>query len=130
MWTLLVKLEKRLDGCYTRLLTRVKSLSWKKHPTLKQIYGNPASPLVRQRRTQFAGHSQRATNEIISSLILWKPHTDGRKGRKLTFPDVISRDTGIHLTIKRRLWKIRKSGKVLCNPLSRLRSKNDDDDDS
>ena len=92
-----VRLEKRLDGCYTRLLMRVKNLSWKKHPTLKQIYGNltPASSLVRQRRTQFAGHCQRATNEIISSLILWKPHAEGRKGRKLTFPDVISRDTGI-----------------------------------
>lgn len=96
-WTLPVRLEKRLDGCYTRLLMRVKNLSWKKHPTLKQIYGNlvPASSLVRQRRTQFAGHCHRATNEIISSLILWKPHADGRKGRKLTFPDVISRDTGI-----------------------------------
>ena len=70
-----------------------------KHPTLKQIYGNltPASSLVRQRRTQFAGHCQRATNEIISSLVLWKPHADGRRGRKLTFPDVISRDTGIGL---------------------------------
>ena len=96
-WTLPVRLEKRLDGCYTRLLMRVKNLSWKKHPTLKQIYGNlvPASTLVRQRRTQFAGHCQRASNEIISSLILWKPQADGRKGRKLTFPDVISRDTGI-----------------------------------
>ena len=98
-WTLPVKLEKRLDGCYTRLLMRVKNLSWKKHPTLKEIYGNlsPASSLVRQRRTQFAGHCQRATNEVVSSLILWKPHADGRRRRKLTFPDVISRDTGIPL---------------------------------
>ena len=96
-WTLPVRLEKRLDGCYTRLLMRVKNLSWKKHPTLKQIYGNlvPASTLVRQRRTQFVGHCQRASNEIISSLVLWKPQANGRKGRKLTFPDVISRDTGI-----------------------------------
>ena len=76
---------------------RVKNLSWKKHPTLNQIYGNlvPASTLVRQRRKQFAGHYQRASIEIISSLILWKPQADGRKGRKITFPDVISRDTGI-----------------------------------
>ena len=98
-WTLPIRLQKRLDGCYTRLLMRVKNLSWKKHPTLKQIYGDliPASALVRQRRTQFAGHCQRATNEIISSLVLWKPHADGRRGRKLTFPDVISRDTGIGL---------------------------------
>ena len=98
-WTLSVALEKRLDGCYTRLLMRVKNLSWRNHPTLKEIYGNlsPASSLVRQRRTQFAGHCQRATNEVISSLILWKPHADGKKRRKLTFPDVISRDTGIPL---------------------------------
>ena len=96
-WTLPVRLEKRLDGCYTRLLMRVQNISWKKHPTLKDIYGDlvPASTLVRQRRVQFAGHCQRATNEIISSLILWKPSADGRRGRKLTFPDVICRDTGI-----------------------------------
>ena len=98
-WTLTVRMQKRLDGCYTRLLMRVKNLSWKKHPTLQEIYGDfiPASALVRQRRTQFAGHCQRASNEIISSLVLWKPHADGRRGRKLTFPDVISRDTGIRL---------------------------------
>ena len=96
-WTLPVRLEKRLDGCYTRLLMRVQNLSWKKHPTLKVIYGKlvPASSLVRQRRVQFAGHCQRASNEIISSLILWKPRAAGRRGRKLTFPDIISRDTGI-----------------------------------
>lgn len=96
-WTLPVKLQKRLDGCYTRLLMRAKNLSWKKHPTLKQIYGelNPASSSVKARRTQFAGHCQRASKEIISSLILWRPYADGRRGRKLTFPDVISRDTGV-----------------------------------
>ena len=96
-WTLPVRLEKKLDGCYTRLLMRAQNLSWKKHPTLKQIYGSlvPASTLVRQRRVQFAGHCQRASNEIISSLILWKPHAEGRRGRKLTFPDVICRDTGL-----------------------------------
>ena len=78
---------------------RAKNLSWKSHPTHEHIYGHlvSASDLVRQRRTQFAGHCQRATNEIISSLVLWKPRADGRKGRKLTFPDVISRDTNIRL---------------------------------
>ena len=58
---------------------------------------HPPPYLVRQWRTQFAGHCQRAINEIISPLVLWKPHADGRRGRKLTFPDVISRDTGIRL---------------------------------
>ena len=69
-WTLPVRLERRLDGCYTRLLMRAKNLSWKNHPTIGQIYGNlsSASSLVRQRRTQYAGHCLRANTEIISSL--------------------------------------------------------------
>ena len=36
-WTLSKKLEKMLDGTYTRLLMRVKCLSWKHHPTREQI---------------------------------------------------------------------------------------------
>ena len=96
-WTLSAKLEKRLDGTYTRLLMRAKNLSWKHHPRKDQIYGDlpQVSSLVKARRTQFAGHCFRASNEVVSSLILWKPQSIGRKSHKLTFPDVISRDTGI-----------------------------------
>ena len=95
-WTLPARMERRLDGCYTRLLMRVKNLSWKNHPTIGQIYGNlsSASSLVRQRRTQYAGQCPRADKELISSLILWRPRARGRRGRKHTFPDVISRGTG------------------------------------
>ena len=40
-WTLSAKQQRRLDGCYTRLLRRrVQNLSWKNHPTLETIYGN------------------------------------------------------------------------------------------
>ena len=96
-WTLPATLAKRLDGCYTRLLMRAKNLSWKKHPTCQQIYGDQirASLLVRARRLQFAGHCQRASKEIVSSLILWKPHAVGSKRRRQTFPDVISHETEI-----------------------------------
>ena len=95
-WTLSKKLEKRLDGTYTRLLMRVQNLSWRQHPTKYQIYGNtpPVSSLVKARRVQFAGHCFRAENEIISTLLLWKP-SRGNRGRTLSYPDVISRDTGI-----------------------------------
>ena len=96
-WTLSKKAEKRLDGSYTRLLMRVKHLSWKCHPTKRQIYGNipPVSSFVRSKRVQFSGHCLRASSEVISSLILWKPHSIGRRSRKLTFLDTISRDTGL-----------------------------------
>ena len=96
-WTLSRKLERRLDDTYTRLLMRAQYLSWKRHPTIAQIYGklHRVSTLVKFRRVQFAGHCFRADSEIISSLLLWKPTFDNTRGRKLSFPDVISRDTGI-----------------------------------
>lgn len=102
-WTLSVKQQKRLDGTYTRLLMRVKNLSWKQHPTLKQIYNNHpttlprVSEVIKHRRVQFAGHCFRATEEVVSPFILWKPKPVGRKTCKLTYPDVIVRDTGIKM---------------------------------
>ena len=71
-WTLSKKLEKRLDGTYTRLLMRAQNLSWKRHPSVSDIYGHlpRVSALVRSRRVQFAGHCYRAKNEVISSLLL------------------------------------------------------------
>ena len=96
-WRLSRKLERRLDGTYTRLLMRAQNLSWKRHPKIAQIYGKlpRVYTLVKSRRVQFAGRCFRADSEIISSLLLWKPTFDHTRGRKLSFPDVISRDTGI-----------------------------------
>ena len=98
-WTLSARQQKRLDGTYTRLLMRVKNLSWRTHPTLAHIYGSlpRVSQTVKSRRVQFAGHCFRATNEVVSPFILWKPQPVGRKSLKLTYPNVIARDTGIRL---------------------------------
>ena len=96
-WTLSKKLEKRLDGTYTRLLMRVQNISWKSHPTKTYIYNTlpPVSSLVQTRRVRFAGHCCRADQEVISDLLLWKPNSQNKRGRKLTYPDVISRDVGL-----------------------------------
>ena len=90
-------LEKHLDGTYTRLLRRVKNLSWRDHPTKHNIYGSlkPLSQILKSRRVQFAGHCYRASSEVISSLLLWKPKLAAQRSRKLTFPDTVSRDTGL-----------------------------------
>ena len=53
------------------------------------------SSLVKYRRVQFAGHCFRADAEVISSLLLWRPSYGKIRRRKLSFPDVISRDTGL-----------------------------------
>ena len=91
----LAKQHRRLDGCYTRLLRRVLNLSWKKHPTLDMIYGDlpRISTLVQRRRVQFAGHC--ASDELVPSFLLWRHPSTLKRSRKLTFPDIISRDTAI-----------------------------------
>ena len=95
--TLNARQQQRLDGTYTRLLMRVRNISWRSHPTLQTIYGDlpRVSQVVRSRRVQFAGHCFRATNEVVSPLILWKSQSVGHRSRKLTYPDVIARDSGI-----------------------------------
>ena len=38
-WTLTKRLEKKLDGNYTRMLRAVLNKSWRQHPTRHQLYG-------------------------------------------------------------------------------------------
>ena len=96
-WTLSSKQQCRLDGCYTRLLRRVLNISWKKHPTIATLYGDlpRISTQVKRRRIQFAGHCARATDELVSSFVLWRHPSSLHQSRKLTFPDTLSRDTSI-----------------------------------
>ena len=100
-WTLSSKQQKRLDGTYTCLLRRIQDISWRQHKTIKEIYaGLPrVSVVVCKRRLRFAGHCYRASTEAVSPLVLWKPtSTSGRRSRKLSYPDVISRDSGIEVS--------------------------------
>ena len=39
-WTLTKRLEKKLDGNYTRILRTILNKSWRKHPTRHQLYGH------------------------------------------------------------------------------------------
>ena len=41
-WTLTKRLEKKLDGNYTRMLRAILNKSWQQHPTRHQLYGPPA----------------------------------------------------------------------------------------
>ncbi len=92
---------------------RAQNLSWKRHPSISDIYGNlpRVSALVQSRRVQFAGHCYRAKNEVISSLLLWKSSSDHGRGRKFSFRDVISRDTSIRtedlgtVMLDRDVWR-------------------------
>ena len=99
-WTLNKKLNKSLDGCYTRMLRKIQNISWKQHLTNKELYnGLPkTSNVIRKRRLTFAGHSYRQHGDPLSDLVLWQPkHGKRQKGCPVkTFVDILKDDTGLN----------------------------------
>ena len=98
-WTMNKQFQKRLNGCYTRLLMKAKNMSWKKHSTLQQIYGDlpPISLVLAQRCARFAGHYMRASEQVISTILPWRLPQTRRGRRPLTFLDIVVRDTSVQL---------------------------------
>ena len=74
-WTLTKRLEKKLDGNYTRMLRAILNKSWRQHPTRHQLYGHlpPITKTIQVRRTRHAGHCWRSRDELISDVLLWTP---------------------------------------------------------
>ena len=72
-WTLTKRLERKLDGNYTRMLRAVLNKSWRQHPTRLQLYGHlpPITKTIQVRRTRHAGHCWRSKDELISDVLLW-----------------------------------------------------------
>ena len=74
-WTLTKRLEKKLDGNYTRMLRAILNKSWWQHPTRHQLYGHlpPITKTIQARRTRHAGHCWRSRDELISDVPLSTP---------------------------------------------------------
>ena len=72
-WTLTKRLEKKLDGNYTRILSAILNKSWRQHPTRPQLYGHlpPIAKTIQVWRTRHAGHCWRSRDELISDVLLW-----------------------------------------------------------
>ena len=117
-WTVNKAFQKRIDGCYTRLLMRAQNLSWKKHPTKKDIYGglSPLSTIIAQRRARFAGHCMRAGDEIISKVLPLRLQQASRGRRPQTFPDIVAQDVNLHVDdmrvamLDRAVWRCHVAG--------------------
>ena len=62
MSTLTKRLEKKLDGNYTRILRAILNKSWHQHPTRRQLYGHlpPITKTIQAKRTRHAGHCWRS----------------------------------------------------------------------
>ena len=97
-WTLTKRLEKKLDGNYTRMLRAILNKSWRQHPTRHQLYGHlpPITKNIQVRRTRHAGHCWRSRDELISDVLLWTPtHGRAKAGRPArTYIQQLCEDTG------------------------------------
>ena len=98
IWTLTKRLEKKLDGNYTRMLWPILNKSWRQHPIRYQLYGQlpPITKTIQVRRTRHAGHCWRSRDELINDVLLWTSTYDrakaGRPAR--TYIQQLCEDTG------------------------------------
>ena len=93
-WTLTKRLEKKLDGNYTRMLIAILNKSWRQH----QLYGHvpPITKTKEVRRTRHAGHCWRSKDKLISDVLLWTPTYSQAKARRpaRTYIQQLCEDTG------------------------------------
>ena len=97
-WTLTKRMEKKLDGNYTRMLRAILNRSWRGHPTKQQLYSHlpHVTKTIQIRRTRHAGHSWRSRDELISDILLWPPsHGQAKAVRPArTYIQQLCEDTG------------------------------------
>ena len=97
-WTPTKRMEKKLDGNYTRMLRAILNKSWRQHPTKQQLYGHipPITKTIKVKRTRHAVHCWRSRDEPISDVLLWIPSHDRAKAGWLagTYIQQLCEDTG------------------------------------
>ena len=124
-WTLTKRLEKKLDGNYTRMLRAILNKSWRQHPTRHQLYGHlpPITKTIQVRRTRHAGHCWRSRDKLIRDVLLWTP-THGRAKARTYIQQLCE---VVQKTCLGR-WTIGRSGERGLG-ISVLAVRHDDDDD-
>ena len=97
-WTLTKRLERKLDGNYTRILRPILNKSWRQHLLRHQLYAHltPITKTIQVRRTRQAGHWWRSKDELISDVLLWTlAYGQAKAGRPArTYIQQLCEDTG------------------------------------
>ena len=131
-WTLTKRMEKNIDGNYTRMLRVILNRSWRQHPTKQQLYGHlpPTTKTIKIRRTGHAGHCWRSRDKLVTDVLLRTPsHGRAKAGRPArTYIQQLCEDTGCTLRICRKQWTIVRCGER-GSGISVLIARHDDDDD-
>ena len=110
-WTLTKRLEKKLDGNYTRMLHAILNKSWRLHPTRHQLYGHlpPITKTIQVRRTRHAGHCWRSRDELITCTLM-DPH---KSKSRTTSTNIHSATMWVYGMLSRRpAWGDERYGKV------------------
>ena len=97
-WTLTKRLEKKLDGNYTRMLRAILNKSWRQHPQGTNYTATipPITKTIQVWRTRHAGHCWRSRDELISDVLLWtSTYGRAKAGRPArTYIQQLCEDTG------------------------------------
>ena len=69
------RMEKKLDGNYTRMLRAILNKSRWQESTKQQLYSHlpPIMKTIKIRRTRHARHCWRSRDELINDVLLWTP---------------------------------------------------------
>ena len=126
-WTLTKRLEKKLDGNYTRMLQAILNKSWQQHSPRHQLYVHlpPITKTIQARQTRHAGHCWRSKDKFISDVLLWTPaYGQAKAGRPArTYIQQLCEDMGCSPEDLPEAMNERGSG------ISVLVARHDDDDD-
>ena len=100
-WLLTKRMEKKLDGNYTRMLRAILNKSLRQHFTKQQLYGHlpPITKTIQARPTRHAEHCWKSKDELMSNILLWTPlHGPAKAGRPArTYTQQLCADTGYSL---------------------------------
>ena len=112
-WTLTKRMEKKLDGNYTRMLWAILNKSWRQLSTKQQLYGHLPSITkpIQVRRTRHEGHCWRSRDELISNVLLWTPSHGRAKDVQLGpayNSSVLIQDVALKTYQKR--WTVERGG--------------------
>ena len=116
-WTLTKRLEKKLDGNYTRMLRAILNESWRQHPTRRQLYGH-LPPITKTIQVRQARHA----------VLCWRSKDEQKQDDQpeLTYSSYVkTRD--VTLKTCRRWWMIGRSVER-GSGISVLEARHEDDD--
>ena len=129
-WTLTKRVEKKLDGNYTRMLRAILNKSWRQNPLKQQLYGHlpPITKTIQVWRTRHAGHCWRSGDEPISDILRWTlSHGRAKAERPARIYNSSVPIQDVALKTYRERWTIETGGKR-GSGRSVLAARHDDDD--